>query len=206
MSPELHHIYRAQPAAKLLFDWILRAGVEDNRTTVEELIEQLEVPRKTAINLLRALDEAGHGEFKVGRKGHPSRLEWSDDPQALAERLNGGDRQPADEDPNEETEVDPKLDGRDPEPDAPGDQVDEHVDAELGSGSSASGKWLAGVDEIAGVATPRQRRASGPETELIEHSYVLRPQLRVVIALPEDLSAREAEVLAGWIRNLSFER
>lgn len=27
------------------------------------------------------------GEFKVGRKGHPSRFEWAADPHALAERF-----------------------------------------------------------------------------------------------------------------------
>jgi hypothetical protein len=41
---------------------------------------------------------------------------------------------------------------------------------------------------------------------LIEHSYVLRPKLRVVVKLPEDLSAREAEVLGNWLREISFER
>jgi hypothetical protein len=195
MPLNIHTIYQGQPAAKLLFDWILRVGVEDGRTTVEELMEYLEVPRKAAIHLLRSVAEAGHGEFKVGRKGHPSRLEWSDDPHTLAARLRG-DEHAAASDPSG-----PRPNGRDPEldpePDAPVPGLDT-----TSSGSGPRPQLGAGVRN---TPTPR-RRASTRAAKLIEHSYVLRPQLRVVIALPEDLSAPEAEVLASWIRNLSFER
>jgi hypothetical protein len=38
-----------------------------------------------------------------------------------------------------------------------------------------------------------------------EHSYKLRPNHTLQLTLPTDLSAREAERLAGWIRTLPFE-
>ena len=41
---------------------------------------------------------------------------------------------------------------------------------------------------------------------MVEHAYVLRPDLRLSVNLPVDLTQREAEVLAAWVRNLSFER
>jgi hypothetical protein len=40
----------------------------------------------------------------------------------------------------------------------------------------------------------------------ITHLYVLRPGYRVSLSLPDNLTRREAEVLADWVRNLSFER
>jgi hypothetical protein len=40
----------------------------------------------------------------------------------------------------------------------------------------------------------------------VQHQYVLRPDYRVSLSLPENLTPREAEVLGDWVRNLSFER
>jgi hypothetical protein len=68
--------------------------------------------------------------------------------------------------------------------DADGDDTDEHESAEP----------VAQDDE------PRQG-----DTE-IAHQYVLRPDYRVSLNLPDNLTRREAEVLADWVRNLSFER
>ncbi len=43
------------------------------------------------------------------------------------------------------------------------------------------------------------------EDELIEHSYVLRPDLTVTIELPADLSRMEAKRLSQFIDSLSFD-
>lgn len=89
MPPDtLLAIYRTQPTARKLFDWLRRVGAKRNYTTVDDLIEHIGVSRRTAIPLLRSLAEAGCGEFKVGRKGHPSRLEWAESPRGLAEALS----------------------------------------------------------------------------------------------------------------------
>jgi hypothetical protein len=168
-------ICQAQPAARKLFDWIVQADVEDNRTTVEDLIDHCGISRRSAINLLRCLAEAGFGEFKVGRKGHPSRFEWTEDPQLLAEQLGQGDEDDEDEDGS--------------------------VAKSNGNGELFADMFAA--EPIATQPPPSRVRASD---KLIEHHYVLRPNLRIVVELPEDLSAREAEVLAAWVRNLSFER
>jgi hypothetical protein len=88
MPPDtLLAIYRTQPTARKLFDWLRRVGSKRNYTTVDDLIEHLSVTRRIAIPLLRSLADAGCGEFKVGRKGHPSRLEWAKSPRGLAEAL-----------------------------------------------------------------------------------------------------------------------
>lgn len=188
MSPDaLTTIVRAQPAARKLFEWIVQTELEHDRTTVEDLIDNCGVSRRAAINLLRALAEAGFGEFKVGRKGHPSRFEWAEDPQALAERVG----QIAD------------GDGRDD---------DEDRKAMANGRATDDGELFATAELFSQVEAKREapsgprRRAPSGEVELIEHSYVLRPKLRIELKLPADLSAREAEVLGAWIKNLSFER
>lgn len=183
MPLDLDTIVRVQPTARLLFDWILRHEFVE-RTTVEDLIEQLEIPRKAAITLLRSLADAGHGEFKVGRKGHPSRLEWSDDPHRLASRALGLEPEPGEE----EEEDDPAPTPSDAAERTPTDEAPTRA------------------GETSNEPAPARRGLDGLSDALIEHSYVLRPGLRVVVALPEDLSGREAEVLGDWVRNLSFER
>lgn len=167
---------QSQPAARKVFTWLAEAEIEDKRTTVEDLLEHCQVSRRSAINLLRALDRAGVGEFKVGRKGHPSRFEWDEDPQAVAERFE-------------------QLDGSD-------GHDDEHEPDEPKSNGRAHGQLF---DEALLQASPA-RRGAARDVELIEHNYVLRPRLRVSVQLPADLSAREAEVLGEWLRNISFER
>jgi hypothetical protein len=43
------------------------------------------------------------------------------------------------------------------------------------------------------------------EVETVEHSFKLRPELDIALVLPEDLTVREAERLATFIRSLPFE-
>jgi hypothetical protein len=183
---------QSQPAARKVFTWLAEAEIEDKRTTVEDLIEHCQVSRRSAINLLRALDRAGVGEFKVGRKGHPSRFEWDEDPQAVAERFE-------------------QLDGSDGHDDEHEPDEPDVANAKSKANGRAHGQLF---DDALLQAEPARRgaardvelssRPSGPE--MIEHNYVLRPRLRVSVQLPADLSAREAEVLGEWLRNISFER
>jgi hypothetical protein len=184
MSPDaLTTLCQAQPAARKLFDWIVQADLEDNRTTVEDLIDHCGISRRNAINLLRALGEAGLGEFKVGRKGHPSRFEWTEDPQQLAEQLE--QREDEDDGPAAKAKSNGKRDN-----------------GELFEDMLATEPVVTEPPPPSRTRTPVVAR----DARLIEHYYVLRPNLRIVVALPEDLSAREAEVLGAWINNLSFDR
>jgi hypothetical protein len=194
----LHKLYLSRPTARELFCAIVEHGVVDGRTTVDELIETSSATRRQAITLLRDLDEAGCGEFKVGRKGHPSRLVWSSDPVELATRVinrsEAGDATPDHEDIEQPSA---------PESEPYAQDVLEATQAALElSDSSAQRDQVAPTRKTRRGSTKRGRAAEG----LIEHTYVLRPNTRVSVTLPEDLTRREAEVLADWIRNLSFER
>ena len=188
-SDALTAIYRAHPATlRQLLDGILETQADSRITTVEGLVGECGMSRRRAINLLRALAKAGLGEFKLGRKGHPSRLEWAQDPQALVEQLDAVDV-PSDSDSDSDSDS-----GSDSDDDAPDEPQSQPINGEL-------------IFDV----FPHQRAKPDPiappaRAALIQHSYVLRPQLRILVELPEDLTAREAEVLGKWVRNLSFDR
>jgi hypothetical protein len=169
----VHELHRTRSAARPLFQALLERGAVEGRTTVEEIIDDGSVSRRQAISLLRELAEAGCGEFKVGRKGHPSRLEWSVDPRELAARVQGDDDDPDDDD-----------------------------------AAASDDPPLQGALALDGAPPPSANEPppASSSTELIEHVHVLRPDLRVVVRLPADLTRLEAGVLGDWIRNLSFER
>lgn len=187
----LLQLLRTRPTVDRLLDAILAAGAEDGRTTVDDILADGEVPRRQAIILLRDLESLGYGEFKVGRKGHPSRFEWSIDPAELEAVLDGDSDEP-DSDENGD-----------------GQESLDHATA-VGEGED-SGRvrvlFMQGNPatlDLADAASARsaKRHASG----YIDHTYVLRPDYRVSLSLPDNLTRREAEVLSDWIRNLSFER
>ena len=200
-ADNLTAIYRSHPAARKLFDWVRHSGVENKRTTVEELTDECGVARRHSIIVLRALAKAGYGEFKIGRKGHPSRIEWSEDPRALAERVLGGDEATSDDEAEDAAADDSAADDAAAE-DAAADAA--AADDDAADDDAADEDDDSDEDELIEVFTLGARGADDPG--LIEHSYVLRPSLRIVVDLPADLSVREAAVLGEWLRNLSFER
>ncbi len=188
----LLQLLRTRPTVDRLLDSILAVGAEDGRTTVDDILADGEVPRRQAIILLRELEELGYGAFKVGRKGHPSRFEWSIDPAELDAVLDGdGDGEPE----NDESDVEVEREQSELEATGADDE---------GSGR-ARVLFMQGnqIDLVDASSARSHRRHSRGE---IDHAYVLRPDCRVSVSLPDNLTRREAEVLADWIRNLSFER
>lgn len=174
----LHQLLRTRPALDRLLDSILTAGSDDGRTTVDELLT--DIPRKQAINLLRELEGLGYGMFKVGRKGHPSRFEWSIDPEELRKLLDDDDEQQTAR-ASEEASVAPEK----PAP--------------------TRMSFMGQPATVEPPTTPARAPQPTAGTD-IQHQYVLRPDYRVSLNLPDDLTPREAEVLGEWVRNLSFER
>ena len=71
-----------------------------------------------------------------------------------------------------------------------------------------------GSKRLAGPSSPA-RSTDSPKGEtggyipthavLIEYPFVLRPGVRVVLALPEDLTAKEAKRVARFVESLAFE-
>jgi hypothetical protein len=186
----LLQLLRTRPTVDRLLDSILAAGAEDGRTTVDDILADGEVPRRQAIILLRDLEALGYGAFKVGRKGHPSRFEWSIDPAELEAVLDGDGEEEDDQSEGEAGREQSELDTTGAEDDESGRARVLFMQGNQGD-----------LTDAALGRTPR-RHGRGD----IDHAYVLRPDCRVSVSLPDNLTRREAEVLADWIRNLSFER
>ena len=70
-------LYDENPHATRLFDWTASLERDADETTVERFMRKLEISRGEAISLARELEEAGCGEFIVGRKGWSSRFRWA---------------------------------------------------------------------------------------------------------------------------------
>lgn len=70
-------LYDENPHATLLFDWTASLERDAYETTVDRISRKLEISRGEAISLARELEEAGCGEFIVGRKGWASRFRWA---------------------------------------------------------------------------------------------------------------------------------
>ena len=70
-------LYDQNPHAKQLFDWTASLQRDATATTIDRISQVLEISRKAAVSLAQQLDDAGCGEFVVGRRGSPSRFEWA---------------------------------------------------------------------------------------------------------------------------------
>jgi hypothetical protein len=70
-------LYDQNSNAKKLFDWTASLRRDATATTIARIAHVLEISRKAAVSLAQDLEEAGCGEFIVGRRGSLSRFEWS---------------------------------------------------------------------------------------------------------------------------------
>lgn len=81
-SASLRKLYAASRSAKAAFDHFAQRQNNSAQTTIDRLQAALrgsgqDVSRRDIVDLFKALDEAGCGDFKIGRRGKPSRFEWS---------------------------------------------------------------------------------------------------------------------------------
>jgi hypothetical protein len=72
----IRDLYKSEENAKTLFDWLASRSKDMWTTSIDTLTRKLDVYRGEAVSLARALEEAGCGEFVVGRRGAPSRFKW----------------------------------------------------------------------------------------------------------------------------------
>ena len=73
--------------------------------------------------------------------------------------------------------------------------------------------WKYDVKSLARIATgeadeaedvPEDAQEDDEGEDMLEHSFNLRPELTVILRLPENFTTGEAERLSGWIRSLPF--
>jgi hypothetical protein len=74
---KIRKLYNSNPIAQQLFDDNAKRERDASSSSLDVISRKLNISRGDAVAVARALEEAGCGEFKVGRRGAPSRFEWS---------------------------------------------------------------------------------------------------------------------------------
>jgi hypothetical protein len=142
---EMHATYESSQTARILLDGLAGRGrnVNVNCTLVDDVVAETRCPRHEAIALLQRFEACGCGRFVSGRRGQPSRFEWS----------------------------------------YPAIEVAKEAVQETNLANSRS-------------------PVNGDGVKFLDHTIWCRPEVRLNLRLPADLTQAEAEKIAGVIRNL----
>jgi len=158
----LKRLFTSNKTSSIAFN-IFKEREKDSKETKIERLEDLirneggNPSRVDIVSLLKGLQEAKCGRFIVGRRGSPSRFEWSVSLRSVGLAATSGSDEVS--------------------------QIDEDADEQDGD------------DEF----------ADDGDDSSITHAFVLRPDYRVKLTLPVDMTSREAKRLADFLRTLPFD-
>lgn len=115
----IRKLYRTSASAQAIFDWTASRERDATATSIDRISNRLGISRGEAVALARALEQAGCGEFVVGRRGQPSRFQWGFSCISLGQAAAGEDvKLEAAEDPLPESEEE-QLEAAGAEPSQP---------------------------------------------------------------------------------------
>jgi hypothetical protein len=102
----LKALYTGSPAARAILDYFASRTYNAVSTKVDSLETRLrrdghEFPRRDVVSVFKQLADAGCGSFVTGRRGQPSRLEWSVQLTSVAKAAKGEGLAVAKLDPSE---------------------------------------------------------------------------------------------------------
>lgn len=158
----LKKLYASNKTSSIAFE-IFKEREKDSKETKLERLEDLirseggNPSRVDIVSLLKGLQEADCGRFVVGRRGSPSRFEWSVSLRSVGLAATSGCEAV--------------------------NQIEDDADEQDGDDAFADD-------------------SEGPS---ITHTFVLRPEYRVKLTLPVDMTPREAKRLADFLRTLPFD-
>ncbi|MCC9654636.1 hypothetical protein [Rhodopirellula halodulae] len=157
----LKRLFVSNKSSSIAFK-IFKEREKDSKETKLERLEDLirgeggNPSRVDIVSLMKGLQEANCGRFVVGRRGSPSRFEWSVSLRSVGLAATSGS-----------DEV---------------NQMDDDADEQDGDGEFADDS----------------------DNSSITHTFVLRPEYRVKLTLPVDMTPREAKRLSDFLRTLPF--
>ncbi len=76
-SDALKELFEEDPGARRFFQWAAERQNDAAQTSIARLEQKAGVDRRKAIELARQFEDLGCGKFVMGRRGAPSRIEWS---------------------------------------------------------------------------------------------------------------------------------
>ncbi len=162
LTTDLCDLYNEDFVAQSLLDIFATRKNDVRVTTARRAARLAQATRGEIIAVFKRLAEIGAGEFKMGRRGAPTRMEWNYSVRSLGIAAQGGSAELA--------SIDPLS-----------------LDESEADSTENEGQW-----------------SDWDSDDGIEHNFQLRPDTRISIRLPKDLNAKEAERLAGFIRQLPF--
>lgn len=74
----LLRLYENNPEYRPALSLLASGQYGDEAISVDDLEDDVDAPRQVVVDLLKKLDELGLGRFIIGRRGYPSRFEWSE--------------------------------------------------------------------------------------------------------------------------------
>jgi len=175
----LQEIYQRNSVARAFFRLPAVRASHRTETPIKwalSLLQQhLTASRSDVVRLFKALDKAGAGEFKVGRKGGVSRFVWNYPP---AELIRAAFPSLGSAGTTEVASVSPSADA--------------------GRGTRNYGVGALRQPE------PSSETRQTDQTLLVPHTFQLRPDLVVLLELPIDLTQTEAQRLCSFMASLPF--
>lgn len=176
------------------------------------------------IAAFRLLQEAGCGTFIRGSRGYSSRFEWAIKTTMAAEHASDAAEEQdedQDEEDDEEDEDEYELEDDDDEDEDDDDTVTDtllhsfvlrpalRIELRLPASLTQTeadrlGQFVESLSFTDPFGDDEDEEDEEYDDEEIRHSYVLRPANRVALRLPADLTPREANRVAAFIRALPF--
>lgn len=150
---------------KPIFEMLSKKEQPVKATTVDSIVSSSHLSRAQVIDLFKKLAEAGAGEFRMGRRGQPTRIEWAYNLSDVGKLALG-----------EADEIKPLY-------------------ADEGRKGPRS---MPSVPHKRGRPVGSKNKTS----ELNDHVYLLRNDVKVHFKLPKDLNQNEAKRLAEFVQTL----
>ena len=73
---QIRALYRTDRTIKTLFDWAASRDRDAKETSVDRLVEKLQVAKPQAIKVCKQLHDVGCGRLMYGRRGAKTRMRW----------------------------------------------------------------------------------------------------------------------------------
>ena len=89
---KLKELFKQNETARTILSDFAERQRNQQVTTLDQLLKRLDdrqISRGATIQVFRALEEIGCGEFIEGRKGHPTRFVWGDDLMTVGRAARG---------------------------------------------------------------------------------------------------------------------
>lgn len=161
--------------------------------------------KQDAIEFFKQLSNTGCGTFIVGRHRKDSRIHWDFDARLIARTFLGLDR-PHDQitenpEPESNSQKNPEITHA---PAALRESVRPYFEVRerMGTANSlAEDRSLSPSIDISGTGIVDVDR---PGVESYDHSFLLRPGLKITVSLPLNITKDEANRLAEFIRSVPF--